>query len=143
MGFGNLFQETQTKDQTAVPGGKAGENEKASLKPKKEPKKPEGNNKNNAAAEKNAKEQRNERTGELSPKERWVRRARDAQVRSSAGAGKGHTAQRFSGCPFVDSSGGGTTQDIGRGGAPVCPRSLLSLNVPSPLPRGPGGSMSL
>uniref|UniRef100_A0A8D0SA66 E3 ubiquitin-protein ligase RNF213 n=1 Tax=Sus scrofa TaxID=9823 RepID=A0A8D0SA66_PIG len=62
-------QETQTKDQTAVPGGKAGENEKASLKPKKEPKKPEGNNKNNAAAEKNAKEQRNERTGELSPKE--------------------------------------------------------------------------
>ncbi|XP_047614339.1 E3 ubiquitin-protein ligase RNF213 isoform X4 [Phacochoerus africanus] len=62
-------QETQTKDQTAVPGRKAGENEKASLKPKKEPKKPEENNKNNAAAEKNVKEQRNERVGELSPKE--------------------------------------------------------------------------
>uniref|UniRef100_A0A8C3WNK0 Ring finger protein 213 n=1 Tax=Catagonus wagneri TaxID=51154 RepID=A0A8C3WNK0_9CETA len=62
-------QEAQTKRQTTVPGGRAGENEKASLEPKKEPKKPQGNNKNNAAAEKTAKEQRNQRAGALSPEE--------------------------------------------------------------------------
>ncbi|KAI4533817.1 hypothetical protein MG293_016836 [Ovis ammon polii] len=52
-------QEIATKDQTAVPGGKAGDNEKA--KPKNL-KKPEGNNGNNAAPVKNEKEQRNQST---------------------------------------------------------------------------------
>ncbi|XP_043761210.1 E3 ubiquitin-protein ligase RNF213-like isoform X2 [Cervus elaphus] len=52
-------QEIATKDQTAVPGGKTGENEKA--KPKNL-KKPEGNNGNNAAPVKNEKEQRNQST---------------------------------------------------------------------------------
>lgn len=45
--------------QTAVPGGKTGDNEKA--KPKNL-KKPEGNNGNNAAPVKNEKEQRNQST---------------------------------------------------------------------------------
>ncbi|KAJ1072081.1 hypothetical protein K5549_013948 [Capra hircus] len=53
------FQEIATKDQTAVPGGKTGDNEKA--KPKNL-KKPEGNNGNNAAPVKNEKEQRNQST---------------------------------------------------------------------------------
>ncbi|XP_060251785.1 E3 ubiquitin-protein ligase RNF213 isoform X7 [Ovis aries] len=52
-------QEIATKDQTAVPGGKTGDNEKA--KPKNL-KKPEGNNGNNAAPVKNEKEQRNQST---------------------------------------------------------------------------------
>nr|CAI9700547.1 unnamed protein product [Rangifer tarandus platyrhynchus] len=52
-------QEIATKDQTAVPGGKTGENEKA--KPKNL-KRPEGNNGSNAAPVKNEKEQRNQST---------------------------------------------------------------------------------
>ncbi|XFF88667.1 hypothetical protein AB1E18_014886 [Capra hircus] len=52
-------QEIATKDQTAVPGGKTCENEKA--KPK-DLKRPEGNNGNNAAPVKNEKEQRNQST---------------------------------------------------------------------------------
>ena len=67
MGFGCLFQEIATKDQTAVPGGKTCENEKA--KPK-DLKRPEGNNGNNAAPVKNEKEQRNQSTQQA--KERWV-----------------------------------------------------------------------
>ncbi|XP_055264373.1 E3 ubiquitin-protein ligase RNF213 isoform X3 [Moschus berezovskii] len=55
----NHRQEIATKDQSAVPGGKTGENEKA--KPKN-PKRPEGNTGNNAAPVKNEKEQRNQST---------------------------------------------------------------------------------
>ncbi|XP_010854827.1 PREDICTED: E3 ubiquitin-protein ligase RNF213 [Bison bison bison] len=55
----NHCQEIATKDQTALPGGKTGENEKA--KPK-DLKRPEGNNGNNAAPVKNEKEQRNQST---------------------------------------------------------------------------------
>uniref|UniRef100_A0A4W2CP03 Ring finger protein 213 n=1 Tax=Bos indicus x Bos taurus TaxID=30522 RepID=A0A4W2CP03_BOBOX len=55
----NHRQEIATKDQTALPGGKTGENEKA--KPK-DLKRPEGNNGNNAAPVKNEKEQRNQST---------------------------------------------------------------------------------
>ncbi|CAN0131544.1 unnamed protein product [Rangifer tarandus platyrhynchus] len=52
-------QEIATKDRMTVPGRKTGENEKA--KPKNL-KKPEGNNRNNAAPVKNEKEQRNQST---------------------------------------------------------------------------------
>uniref|UniRef100_A0A8C6FXF9 E3 ubiquitin-protein ligase RNF213 n=1 Tax=Moschus moschiferus TaxID=68415 RepID=A0A8C6FXF9_MOSMO len=55
----NHRQEIATKDQSAVPGGKTGENEKA--KPKNL-KRPEGNAGNNAAPVKNEKEQRNQST---------------------------------------------------------------------------------
>ena len=126
MGFGCLFQEIATKDQTAHPGGKTSENEKA--KPKNL-KRPEGNNGNNAAPVKNEKEQRNQSTQRA--KERWVQLAQEgtglAPTQHWGWKGLHHPKGDSQAAFLLTRSAKSNAQEVGRGGASVPIPQLVEM----------------